>query len=284
MGTLGPHFFHVIGFIHFKVQGKMSIFFHLRRLNILIFALISFCLLTNAIAQSSDFATNGELRMGLYLGSPSSVLINPKTNEISGIGYELGREFSKLLKVNYKSIIYSKNADVLSAARDQRVDLVFTNATPERAKVLQFSKTVVRIERGFLVSTQGKIQTASQIDQPGVKVGVSTGSTSELELTKLYKNAVIVTTRSTTAALELLRNGQLDAFFTNKGILFEMADQWDQAKVLDEVLGYESMALGVPMTRALDTEFLDDFIENLKKSGELQAIIKRSGLRGYAQE
>lgn len=262
----------------------MSIFLHLRRLNVLIFELVLVCLLSNAVAQPSDFASNGELTMGLYLGSPSSVLINPKTNEICGVGYELGRELSKVLKVKYKSTIYSKNADVLSAAKDQRVDLVFTNATPERSKVLQFSKTVLRIERGYLVSTQSKFQAASQIDQQGVRVGVSMGSTSESELAKLYKNAQIVTTRSTSAALELLRNGQLDAFFTNKGILFEMADQWSQAKVLDEVVGYESMALGVPTTKVVDMELLDNFIDNLKQSGELQAIVERSGLRGVASE
>ena len=262
----------------------MNTLLRLGKLNILIFTLIALCQLTNALAEPSDFAPNGELRMGLYLGSPSSVLINPKTDEIRGIGYELGREFSKVLKVNYKSIIFSKNADVLSAAKDQRVDLVFTNATPERSKFLQFSRTVVRIERGYLVSAQSRIQSASEIDQPGVRVGVSIGSTSESELAKLYKNAVIVPTRSTISAIELLKNNQLDAFFTNKGILFEMADQWDQAKVLDEVVGYESIALAVPITRAVDIELLDNFIDNLRKSGELQSIARRSGLRGVAQE
>ena len=246
------------------------------------------CALSTVYAGLPDFAdtfsVRGELRMGLYSGSPTSVITNPANSEKVGVGYELGREFAKVLQLKYVPIIYPKNADVFYAAKEASIDLVFTNASPERSQVLQFSKPVVRIERGYLVSSLGPIQSVSQLDQPGMRVGVSVGSSSELELTHLLKNAVVVRTNSTASAIDMLRNGQLDAFSTNKGILFEMSDQWEHSKVLDEVLGYESIALGLPKSRVVDMDFVNNFVDELKRSGELSKIIKRAGLRGVAQD
>ena len=71
------------------------------------------CALSTVYAGLSDFAESfsvrGELRMGLYSGSPTSVITNPATSEKVGVGYELGREFAKVLQLKYVPIIYPKN-------------------------------------------------------------------------------------------------------------------------------------------------------------------------------
>lgn len=251
---------------------------------VLSFGLIVALTLTNTRADTSDFASSGELRVGLYSGSPSSVIVNATNSQKVGVGYELGAALAKVLDVKYVPIIFPKNADVFAAAKNSTVDLVFTNATPERSQVLQFSKPVVRIERGYLVNSQGAIHSVGDLDQPGVKVGVSVGSSSELELTKILKSASVVRTNSTAEAVDMLKKGQLDAFSTNKGILFEMSDQWAQGKVLDEVTGYESIALGVPKTKTVDMQVINNFVDDLKVRGALNQMVQRAGLRGVAKD
>jgi hypothetical protein len=53
---------------------------------------------------------------------------------------------------------------------------------------------------------------------------------------------------------------------------------------MPEVIGYESMALGVPIDRPNVKPELDQFIQSLQTSGQLAAIIGRSGLRGVASK
>ena len=83
--------------------------------------------------------------MGLYQGSPTSILLAEGSNQTRGIGYELGQSLAAQLGIQYSPVVFEKNADVLSAVKNNEIDLVFTNASPDRAKYIQFSKTVILI-------------------------------------------------------------------------------------------------------------------------------------------
>jgi polar amino acid transport system substrate-binding protein len=50
-------------------------------------------------------------------------------------------------------------------------------------------------------------------------------------------------------AVEMLSSRKLDAFATNKGILFEMADKLPGAKVLDGRWGTERHSIAIPKGR-----------------------------------
>jgi polar amino acid transport system substrate-binding protein len=89
---------------------------------------------------------------------------------------------------------------------------------------------------------------------------------------------------STKETVEQLASGKIDAFSSNKGILFELSDQVAGSRVMPEVIGYESMALGVPIDRPNVKPYLDQFVQSLSASGELASIISRSGLRGVASK
>ena len=165
-----------------------------------------------------------------------------------GVGYELGKLFAQDFNFAYKPIIFEKNADVLAAAKQGRVDMIFTNVSLDRADDFAFSKPILKLEKGYLIGSQRGIKNIADIDVPTRKIGVSEGSSSQNEITKLIKYAQIVTTTSTTSAM--LKAGQIDVFFSNKAILYEMSDSVPGSRVLGDVIGYESMSIGVPKERA----------------------------------
>lgn len=237
-----------------------------------------------AIGIKNDVAPTGALRVGLYQGSPTSYLADGNLTDNRGIGFGLGKQFSTAIDLPYKPIVYGKNADVLDAVKDGKVDLVFTNATAARAKFIQFSEPVIRLEKGFLLSPKSKINNLSELNNTNIKIGVSVGSSSELEVAELLSKANLVKMGSTKETIEQLISGKIDAFSSNKGILFELSDQVPGAKVMPEVIGYESMALGVPIDRPDVKPQLDRFIQSLQASGQLTAIINKSGLRGVASK
>jgi polar amino acid transport system substrate-binding protein len=220
--------------------------------------------------------------MGLYKGTPTSVLDLDGPGQARGIGYELGKNLAAQLEVGYDPVVFEKNADVLAAIKSGSVDLVFTNASPDRAKYIQFSKTVIKIEKGFLMSPHSKIGSLSEINRRNVKIGYSVGSNSQSELPSLIPNANLVPTQSTKHAIALLKSGELDGFSTNKAILYEMAASIPKSRVLPAVIGYEYLALGTPRARTIPDSLLNDFVDRMESTGKLKEIIQRSGIQGLA--
>src|SRR5689334_2219628 len=62
-------------------------------------------------------APTGKLRVGLYLGNPSSLLKDPVSGQASGVGFELGRELARWLDVPLEQAVYPNNGAVLEGMR-----------------------------------------------------------------------------------------------------------------------------------------------------------------------
>lgn len=245
-------------------------------------SLATILLLACTSGPKNGIAPTGVLQVGLYQGSPTSYLGDGTLADNRGIGFALGKQLATNMDVIFKPIVFPKNADVLDAVKESKVDLVFTNATPARAKFIQFSDPVISLEKGFLLAPKSKIKNIGDLNNANIKIGVSIGSSSEREVSELLSKAELVKMNSTKETVEQLKSGKIDAFSSNKGILFELSDQIPGSSIMPNVIGYESMALGVPIDRPNVKPFLDDFIQSLKSSGQLNSIISRSGLRGVS--
>jgi polar amino acid transport system substrate-binding protein len=255
----------------------MNLFKYSRRLSLIVLASILYGCASQPIPP---VGANGKLRMGLYKGSPTSILPGKTFEDSKGVGFELGRLFADNFDYAYSPIIFEKNADVLAAAKQGRVDMIFTNVSPERADDFAFSKPILKIEKGYLIGPQRGIQNMADIDVPSRKIGVSEGSSSLKELAKVIKYAQIVTTSSMTSAIAMLKAGRIDAFSSNKAILYEMSDSVPGSRVLLDVIGYESMSIGLPKERAAAIPKINDWIDGAVQQGQFNEMVKNSGLRG----
>jgi polar amino acid transport system substrate-binding protein len=224
-------------------------------------------------------APTGKLRVGLYPGTPTSIIGDP-SRDAKGVGFDLGKALATRAGVPFAPVVFEKNAEVLAAARSGAVDMVFTNATPARRADLVFSPTVLEVEQGYLVPARSAIDTIADVDRPGVRVGVSEGSTSEATLSREFRSAVVVRTPSLKAATEMLAAGKLDAFATNKATLFEMSDELPGSRVLAGRWGLESFAIGIPKGREAAMPLVASFVDAAKASGAVGLAVERAGLRG----
>jgi polar amino acid transport system substrate-binding protein len=227
-------------------------------------------------------APTGKLRVGVYPGSPTSMVVD-KSGSKAGVAYELGREFARWLDVPFEPVEYRRIAEVIEAMKTGEVDFTFTNATEARARDIDFTLPMLDIELGYLVPAGSKLSSAADIDQPGVRVGVTEGSTSLGTLTRLYRHATVVPVPSLKAAAAQLAHGKLDAFATNKGILFELADGLPGARVLDGRWGQEHMAIGIPRGRGAGLSYLSSFALAVRRDGTLQGAVSHAGLRGTVE-
>lgn len=233
-------------------------------------------------AARQALAPTGVLRVGVYPGSPTSLVRDPQTGKSAGVALELGQALGRQLGVPVQVVEFSRLALVLDGIKAGSVDFTFTNATEVRARDMDFTEALIRLELGLLVPPQSTL-TVGEVDRAGVRVGVAQGSSSQGALGRLYKNATVVPAASLEAAQQMLRQGQLDAFATNKGILFEMSDQLPGYRVLDGRWGLESLAIAIPKGREAGMPYLRQFARDVQTSGRLQAIVAAAGLRGLAR-
>jgi len=225
-------------------------------------------------------APTGKLRVGLYPGTPTSILPDAQSGGPRGVGYDLGNEFARRLGVPYEPVVFAKNAEVLEAVKTGRVDMVFTNASAARAKDMDFGPPCLEVELGYLVPKGSPVSTVTDIDKQGVRVGVARGSSSDGVLSRELKSAEVVRAATVGSAAEMMAAGQLDAFATNKATLFEMAQKVPGSTVLDGRWGVEHFAIGIPKGREQGRAFVEKFTEDAKSEGLVKAAIARAGLRG----
>jgi len=229
-------------------------------------------------------APSGVLRVGVYPGSPTSWVKDPKTGESVGIALDLGKGMAKRLDVPVQVVEFDRVAQVLDALKDGKVDMTFTNATAVRAKDMDFTDPLVRLELGYLVIGSSPLTSLNDIDQAGKRIGVSQGSSSQGVLTQRFKLAKVVPAESLAQAQTLLNTQQIDAFATNKGILFEMSDALPGSRVLTGRWGLENLAIAIPKGREAGRSFVEKFSKEVSLSGELDKAVQRSGLRGTARD
>ena len=225
-------------------------------------------------------APSGVLRVGVYPGSPTSMVRDPKTGDKVGVALNLGQALAGRLGVPFQLVEFDRVAQVVDAVTSGAVDFTFTNATEARARDVDFSQALLQVELGYLVPANSDIASASEIDRPGVKVGVTQGSSSFATLSRVYKNASLVTAPSVPQAQEMLRQGQVQAYATNKAILNDMLDNLPGFKILPGRWGEEHMALAVPKGREAGKAFLRQFAADAQTNGLLASIVAKSGLRG----
>ncbi len=225
-------------------------------------------------------APTGKLRVGVYQGSPTSIIPGKAAADTRGVGYELGRQFARYLQVPFEPVIFAKNADVLAAVKAGSVDVTFTNATPDRRRSMDFSDSFLRVEQGYLVPVESAIQRPEDVDAKGVRVGVSAGSTSEKTLGNKFKNAHIIVIPTLDRAVEMIKSGEVEVFATNKAILYELSDSLPGSKVLEGAWGYEHFAAGIPKGREEGLPVLNQFLSEARQSGLISQAVHRAGLRG----
>ena len=214
-------------------------------------------------------APTGNLRVGVFPGSATK-----------DVTYDLGKALAARLGVGFELVEVKTLNELLDAVKAGKVDFTGTNASPARAKIMDFTSTVLDIELGYLVLTDAGIATMADMDRPGLRVGVSQGSTSQTTLPTILKSAIIVPVATLKLAAEMLGNQNIDVFATNKSYLLDMSDGIKGSRLVDGNWGVEHWAVGVPKGREKGLMYLQQFADRARLDGVVKNAVERSGVRG----
>lgn len=237
----------------------------------------------DALAPARLLAPAGELRVGVYEGSPTSLVLDKASGEQRGVAVALGRTLAARLGVPVRLVRFDRVAQIIDALKAETVDMTFTNASAARALEVDFTQPLIQLELGLLVPQQSPIRQFVDADRSGVRIGVSQGSSSQASLGRSLKQATVVPVASMELVRQRLLAGELEAFATNKGILFELNEHLSGFKVLEDRWGLENLAIAIPKGRADALPFLNAFALEQQQNGNTAEFARWAGLRGLAR-
>lgn len=225
-------------------------------------------------------APTGVLRVAVYPGSPTSLVRYVERSQMRGLTIDIGDELGRRLRVPVNIVPLTTPAEIVGALQRNEVDITITDATPERARRVDFTPPLVAVELGLLVPAGSPLTAVDKMDQPGARIGVTEGSSTQRVLGGRLQRATLVPMPTLEAAAQALAAGRLEAYATNKAILFEMSDRVPGSRVLEGRWGLEHLALATGPGRAEAMPWLRSFAASVAAGGDVARAAARAGLRG----
>ena len=234
--------------------------------------------------QRPALAPAGTLRAAYLATNPAQAVREPATGELRGVAIDMARELARRLGVEAALVAAQSPQAVMDAVRDGKADIGFVAFNPERAGPVEFSQPYLLVNQTFLVRADSAIRSAREIDRPDLKLGARAGDSIALYLARTLKQARLVElpAAETAAAPAMVQTSTLDAFGANRQRLTDILRAAPGLRLLpDDLYGVEQ-AIIVPRGNADALQAVNQFIDDVRRSGFIEASITRSGVLGIA--
>lgn len=250
---------------------------------LLISVAISILTSTGAFAQPV-VAPTGTLRAAYLSGNPAQATKDPATGAIRGVAVDMARELARRYGVEVSLTGVATPQDVIEAVQRGAADVGFVAYNPERAGPVEFSQPYMLVQQTFVVLQDSTIRSVADIDRPDQKIGARKGDSIALYLARTLKRAELVNTAQSGSAeiKQMLVSGELDAFGANRQRLSDVVPEVTGLRLLaDDLYGVEQTLI-VPTGNPDALKIVNQFIDDVRRSGFLRAAIERSGVVGIA--
>ncbi|AZQ37955.1 transporter substrate-binding domain-containing protein [Streptomyces cyaneochromogenes] len=222
---------------------------------------------------AADLAPTGVLRASVNLGNP--VLAQGTPDAPSGITVDLAREIAARLGVPVEFLCFDAARKSFEAMADGRADVCFLAIDPAREAEVAFSAPYVLIEGVYAVPRDSELTKPENVDAPGVRIGVKSGSAYDLHLTRTLRHATLV--RGDEGVDTFAAQG-LEAGAGIRQPMTAYADAHPEVRLIQEGFMQIRQAVGTTKSRRPETvRFLRELVEELKANGFVAASLRRAG-------
>jgi polar amino acid transport system substrate-binding protein len=234
----------------------------------------------NLAAVVADLAPTGELRAAINFGNPVLAARDAATGEARGLSVDLARELGRRLGMPVKLVTYDAAGKVVEALKSGAWDVAFLAIDPVRAAEINYSPPYVVVEGAYLVPRDSLIRSSADVDRPGVRVAVGTGSAYDLYLSRVLKQATLVRTPDSDKVADMFIAQKLEVRAGVKQQLEADARRIPGLRLLEGRFMVINQAMATPRGRDAGTRYLHDFIERMKGSGFVAASLARNHIEG----
>jgi polar amino acid transport system substrate-binding protein len=230
-------------------------------------------------ALVAELAPTGKLRAAINFDNPL-LASRAASGEPGGVSVDLVRELARRLELTVDYVPYFAAGKVIEGVKTRAWDICFLAIDPVRAEQILFTPAYVVIEGAYLVREDSPIRDNAEVDRPGVRLMVSTGSAYDLFLSRTIRHATLVRTVAAKDVVDVFIDQKLDVAAGVRPALEADARRIPGLRLLPGRFMAIHQAMGTPRGREAAIEYLRAFIEEMKASGFVERSLARNGVEG----
>jgi polar amino acid transport system substrate-binding protein len=226
-------------------------------------------------------APTGKLRVAIAISAAGGAFWSTKNEAggYAGVPVDLGKAMADQLGVPVEYVAYSNSGQITDAASTGAWDVSFLPKDPKRETEMAFGPTYDISGSTYIVRAGSTIKDFASLDQPGVKVAAVDNTTTMRGVVAHLKNAKVTGYQTFDEILNLLKNGEIDAFALAREQLDAMTKNLPGTRVLDETFRQVTRAVAVPLNHPLSLEYASKFMADAKSNGLLRKAFDNNGLK-----
>jgi polar amino acid transport system substrate-binding protein len=233
-------------------------------------------------AVIKELAPTGKLRVAIAVGPAPSALWTVRdaaSGKARGVPVTLGTALAQKLKVPVEMVEHKASGEIIDATNANTWDVTFVPVDDDRKKVVDFGPNYSLGESTYLVSAASNIKTMADIDKPGVRIVGVDNTTTIRASRRITKNATVIGTNGLDEAVQLFRDGKVDAVALGRDSLEDFAQQIPGSHVLAEHFWAVGTAVAVPKGKSAALAYVSEFIEQAKADGTVKRAFEANGLK-----
>jgi polar amino acid transport system substrate-binding protein len=230
----------------------------------------------SADQRLADVVRAGKIRIGVF----PSTLYSKETKK--GLAVDIARALAARLGVGEVVPVEHPNpVAVVACVKAGECDLAFSSIEPARATEVDFTPPCIQRDFTYLVPTGSSIRSAADADRPGVRIAAVRGHASTTALVRIIKHANPVYAEDLDPAFELLRAGTADALASVREVVLRYSTKLPGSQVLADSYETSLVAIAIQKGHPGRLAYIGEFLDDMKRSGELRRAIDDAGLRGF---
>ncbi len=203
--------------------------------------------------------------------------LNPKTGEYEGHDIDAAKKLAKDLGVEVK-FVKTTWKTLITGILENKYDIAMCGITRtlSRAKKVGFTDPYIKVGKCPLIrkADKEKFKTLSDIDQPGVKIGVNPGGTNEKFVRANIKKAKIIIIPKNLSIPEKLAKGEIDVMITDniEAIIISKNMPELYAVSPDNPLTKDDFGYMIPRDDFAYQNWLNLWMYQMKEKGEFKKL------------
>jgi len=214
-------------------------------------------------------------------------LMNVKTGNIDGFDIDLAKVLTKQMygKDAKAEFIQTTTKTRVPLLKNGNIDAVAASMTitPEREKLLDFTKPYFGAGQSLLAKKGSSIKSMKDLNKKGTKIMAVKGTTAVDNVAKYAPKASVLELDDYAQAFTALKSGQGSAMTTDNGILYGIAKENPKYQVVSGTFTNEPYGLAVDKGQDEMSDHLNKALDELKANGTYSKLVKKwfGGIPGF---
>ncbi|WP_068792239.1 glutamate ABC transporter substrate-binding protein [Brevibacillus laterosporus] len=205
-------------------------------------------------------------------------LKDPATGNVEGFDIDIAKAIAKKIlgdenKIELKEVTSKTRIPMLKNGEIDSIIATMT-ITDERKKEVDFSDVYFMAGQSFLVKKDSTIKGLEDFTK-GKKVVTAKGSTSAKNIRENAPEAEVLEFENYAEAFTALKAGQGDALTTDNALLYGMAKQDPNFRVVEGTFTEEPYGIALPKGDAEFVALVNELLKEMKQNGEYDKLYEK---------